>query len=152
MTINAGVDRRTGKDRRQGNRPLRKRLFFKGMRQSVRRKADRRRIVALDRYKQSLFIAVMVVLTLSLLDALLTLILINEGARELNPIMAYCLRRGPRVFLLVKYGLTGLSVLFIVLTHHANMDRSRFFAGLLPGFATLLGCVVLWEIYLLAIL
>ena len=82
---------------------------------AVRRTEDRQRIVALDRYQPSLFAGIMLVLCLSLLDAMLTLILIAQGARELNPVMQFYLSHGPQVFLLVKYGLTAFSVIIIVL-------------------------------------
>jgi hypothetical protein len=149
----AGLERRSGQDRRERSFPLLKKLYFKGMRISVRRAADRKRIVALDQYKPSLFIGIMIVLSLSLLDALLTLILIAQGARELNPVMRYYLSHGPQVFLLVKYGLTALSVLIIVLLNETLITRYRIGTGmLLHVFTALFGSVVIWELYLLSIL
>jgi hypothetical protein len=149
MAINAGFERRSGNDRRKRKHPSPKRMCFKGMRQCVRRAEDRRRIVALDRYKPSLFVAIMIVLVLSLSDAMLTLMLTSRGAEELNPLMAYYLTLGPHVFLLVKYGITVLSLLIIVLTHQALIAHNQLFAGILPFYVTLLGCVVIWELYLL---
>lgn len=150
MAIHTGIERRSGKDRRICKHFFRKRLRFEGKRQSVRRASDRRRFVALDRYKPSLFAAVMIVLGLSLLDATLTLILIGRGAYELNPLMAYYLTHGPRVFLLVKYGLSVSAVFLIVLADHALTTRHRLFAGILPVIGTVLGGVVIWELCLLS--
>jgi hypothetical protein len=92
----------------------------------------------------------MIVLSLSMLDAMLTLMLIDQGANELNPLMAYYLAIGPRVFFLVKYGLTVLVILLIVLADHALKDRFRLFAGLLPVVVTMMSCVVIWELWLLS--
>jgi hypothetical protein len=150
MTISTGSERRSGEDRRIGKGPLRSRLRFDGMRQSVRRMADRRRPVALDRYNPSLFVAIMIVLSLCLLDAMLTLMLIDRGAYELNPLMAYYLTDGPRVFLLVKYGLTALAVLLIVLADHTLPARYRMPVGILPIMGAFLGGVVIWELCLLS--
>ena len=152
MTRFAGLERRSGQNRRERELPLLKKLYFKGMRASVRRAEDRQRVVALDRYKPSLFIGIMIVLCLSLLDALLTLILIAQGARELNPVMQYYLSHGPQVFLLVKYGLTAFSVFIIVLLNESLITRFRIGTGLLLDvFAAFFGSVVIWEFYLLSI-
>ena len=152
MTGYAGLEKRSGQDRRDNPMPLSKRLFFKGIREELRRAEDRKRIVALDRYHPSLFIGIMIILSLSLLDGLLTLILIGQGARELNPVMQYCLSHGPEVFLIIKYGLTALSVLIIVLVKENLITRYRIGTGmLLHVFAAFFGSVVIWELYLLSI-
>ncbi len=152
MTRVAGLERRSGQDRRENERPVFKKLYVKGMRESVRRTEDRQRIVALDLYKPSLFIGIMIVLCLSLLDALLTLMLIAQGARELNPVMQYYLSHGPQVFLLAKYGLTAFSVLIIVLLKESFITRYRIGTGmLLHVFTAFFGSVVIWEFYLLSV-
>lgn len=152
MTRFAGFERRSGQDRRERGIPVFKRLYFKGMRSSVRRDEDRQRVVALDHYHPSLFVGIMAVLCLSLLDALLTLILISQGARELNPVMQYYLSHGPQVFLLVKYGLTAFSVLIIVLLKESFITRYRIGTGmLLHVFTAFFGSVVIWEVYLLSV-
>lgn len=146
------AERRSGKDRRVQRVPFFKRLFFRGARASVRRVAERDRIVVFDRYRPSLVILALTVLGLSLLDALLTLTLIAQGAQELNPVMRYYLTHGPRVFLLVKYGMTALSVLIIVVAYETITTRYRLCAGLLPICAATFGGVVIWEVYLLSTL
>jgi hypothetical protein len=120
------------------------------MRAGGRRAVDRRRIVVFDRYPPSLILLSAVVLMLSLLDAVFTLILIAQGAQELNPVMNYFLSRGPHLFLVVKYGLTALSVLIVVVAHEAILSRYRAGVGILPVFAALFGAVVVWELYLLS--
>ncbi|MBR9985857.1 MAG: hypothetical protein KFF68_08105 [Desulfosarcina sp.] len=152
MTRFASLEKRSGQDRRKNGLPMLKKQYFKGMRIGVRRAEDRQRIVALDHYQPSLFIGIMLVLCLSLLDALLTLILIAQGARELNPVMQYYLSHGPQVFLLVKYGLTAFSVLIIVLLKESVITRYRLSTGmLLHIFTAFFGSVVVWEFYLLSI-
>lgn len=151
MTGYAGIERRTGKDRREYPRPWLKGLFFRGMRESSRRAEDRRRIVTFDRYNPPLLLAIILVLGLSLLDALLTLILIAQGATELNPVMRYCLSHGPQIFLLVKYGLTAIPVMIIVIAKEPIGARYRLSTGILHIFAAFFGGVVIWEFYLLSI-
>ena len=152
MTVYTGLERRSGQDRREHQLSMFKRLFFTGIRQEIRRAADRKSIVIYDRYKPSLFINIITILGLSLLDALLTLILISQGAKELNPVMRYFLSHGPQVFISVKYGLTVLSVLIIMFIKEALSTRYRIGTDVFFHiFAALFGSVVLWEFYLLLI-
>lgn len=151
MTCYSGTERRSGNDRREYQRPLLKGLFFRGMRESSRRAEDRKRIVAFDRYGPPLIFAIGFVLALSLLDAVLTLILIAQGATELNPVMHYFLSHGPELFLIVKYGLTAFSVMIIVIAREPISTRYRFSTGILHLFSAFFGGVVIWEIYLLSI-
>ena len=152
MTAYAGEERRSGQDRRKGGLTSSKRLFLKGRRISSRRSADRRKIVAFDRYSASLLASILVVLFLSLLDALLTLTLLSHGARELNPIMDYYLGHGPQVFLTVKYGLTAFSVFIIVMLKNVLSGPYRLSTDtLLHLFAAGFGSAVIWQCYLLSI-
>ena len=147
-----GIERRSGQERRKNQIPLLKWLFYKGRRESGRRAEDRQRIIVLDRYSPSLFVGVIIVLSLSLLDALLTLILLSQGAKELNPVMDYYLSHGPQVFLFVKYGLTALSVLIIVLLKDVLATRYRLgTSSILHLFAAGFGSVVIWQCYLLSL-
>jgi hypothetical protein len=146
-----GHERRCGKDRRNDQRSFLKRLFFRGIREYARRAEDRQRIIAFDRYPRPLLIVIIVVLFLSLLDALLTLLLIAQGASELNPVMHYYLGHGPQIFLLVKYGLTVLSVMIIVIAKEPISARYRISTGILHAFAAFFGGVVIWVFYLLSI-
>jgi hypothetical protein len=152
VRVYTGLERRSGQERRENHLSIFKMLFFNGIRQSVRRAEDRNCIVVFDRYKPSLFINIIIVLSLSLLDALLTLILLSQGARELNPVMRYFLSHGPRAFIFVKYGLTVLSVLIIVFVKEAFLTRYRIGTDIfLHIFAAFFGSVVVWEFYLLFI-
>jgi hypothetical protein len=150
VTVYTGLERRSGQDRRQ--QQLSKRLFVKGLRESMRRADDRNRIAILDRYKSPLFIGMMIVLSLSIFDGILTLILLSQGAQELNPVMRYYLNHGPQVFILVKYGLTVLPMLMILFANEALASRYRIGAGMLfYAFAAFFGGVVIWEFYLLTV-
>lgn len=149
MTDYTGPDRRSGKDRRDFQRSIVKRLFYQGMREYARRAEDRQKIMTFDRYPRPLLIAIVAVLSLSLLDALLTLILIAQGATELNPVMNYFLSHGPQIFLLVKYTLTVFSVMIIVIAKEPIKSRYRVSTGILHVFAGFFVGVVIWEVYLL---
>ena len=101
----ASRERRSGMERRRESQFNMRALLFGGRRKNLRRQADRRKASLVDQYQQSLFGIIALILFFSVIDALLTLFLINHGAIEINPIMAFYLDLGPYVFLGVKYGL-----------------------------------------------
>jgi hypothetical protein len=55
------------------------------------------------------------ILLLSVADTILTIVLTNHGAREINPIMAYFIEIGPYTFFSVKYSVCSLSLLIILM-------------------------------------
>ena len=144
-----GIERRSGNDRRLLNLPWYQQLYPKGNRVGVRREEDRKRAVCLDRYGTSLFVVIMSIICLSLLDGLLTLILVGEhGAREVNPILAVYLNIGAKTFLSVKYMLTVASIIILLLYKEAITQRFRTgrFSFILA--AIVFGSVIIWQVYL----
>jgi hypothetical protein len=92
-----------------------------------------------------------VMLTLSLTDAFMTVTLLNAGAVETNPLLALVVHEHPRLFAAAKMLLTGCGIVILV-----AVARRRLF-GLVSArtvFQTLvlayLGLVV-YEIWLLRI-
>lgn len=145
-----GAELRTGGDRRRRTLPPLHYLIAGGRRRSVRRLADSHRIVLLDRYSPKLFAVILGILCLSLLDAVLTLYLIEHGSSELNPVMDYFLKKGPRVFTVAKYILTCVAVLIFLVLANSVVPRSNFRAKKLFPYALLaFGIVVAWELILI---
>ncbi len=151
IDANIIVDRRSGKDRRKNRFNLFHRPFASGRRRSMRRQADRRRFYLFDYYSPKIFFAVTLVLLLSVVDALLTLWLIGEGAQELNPVMAYFLNFGPNAFMAAKYLITSASVVIVVLFNYILIQRIHLqMVNLLHFFAGCFAAVVIWELVLFA--
>jgi hypothetical protein len=141
---------RSGVDRRRLTIPSLRYLVASGRRRGVRRAEDQQRIVYLDRYSPRIFAAIVGILCLSLLDALLTLDLIEHGATEVNPSMAFFLKQGPLVFTSVKYLITSLSVVIFLLVNHGAIPNSRFRMNNLFTFAIAsFAIVVVWEIMMI---
>jgi hypothetical protein len=93
--------------------------------------------------------AVLLIVGLTIVDAVFTLELLNCGAREVNPIMHYYLGHGPLAFFAVKYLLTCISLLIVlglesVYGHKHRVPVKAFF---IFEFAAL-ALVVHWQIYL----
>ena len=142
-------ERRSGQDRRQGQIRFEKFLLFGGSRHMVRRADDKKRIILLDRYEPSLLFSVLTILCLSLVDGTLTLLLVSQGANELNPVMQYYLTLGPKSFILAKYGITALALFILVVLHSNTSERHTMRNYLLPFCKITFGSVIIWELFLL---
>jgi hypothetical protein len=87
---------------------------------------------------------------LSMVDAFLTLFLIDNGAREVNPIMAYCLSHGPSTFILIKYIITCISVLILLILSNVFIERIQMYTRTIFNYVIgVFSCVILWELFLI---
>jgi hypothetical protein len=144
------AEKRCGRDRRTHQFPKIKYLLLSGRRARARRQEDRYRTFYFDRYSSKLFAAIVAILFLSVLDAMLTLHLIEGGSKELNPVMSYFLKYGPLVFLVAKYFLTCTGVIVLLLFRNAFLKRStthtqHLFSYIIGAFST----VIVWELFLI---
>jgi hypothetical protein len=94
---------------------------FNPRRRSYPRRADDVRFHSLDWYSAHLLAVSIGISLLSMLDAFLTLTLLNNGAEEINPIMAALLERGVTAFTVCKMATTGVCIVALVIT-----SRYRF--------------------------
>lgn len=144
------TERRSGIDRRRAKTPTLRSFLRGGRRETIRRAEDRQRAFHVDRYRQSLFGAIVFILLLSVIDAMLTMLLLHHGAVEINPVMAFYIDVGPYTFLWVKYGLTCIGVVTLLLCHNFVLKSLRMQAGTLLYLvlAAFVG-VVSWQLYLI---
>jgi hypothetical protein len=144
------LDRRTGKDRRSNNVPDIKSLFIHGRRKEIRRQNDLYKTSYFDQYSPTLLGPIVLILLLSIIDAFLTVFLVDHGAREINPIMAYFLKFGPLTFMSVKYFLTCYSAVLLLIFHNVYFQKLKIharalFSYVIGAFAIVIG----WEILLM---
>ncbi len=120
---------------------------FKPRRLGPRRTGEER-LGAIDWYHPWWLAIATLILALCAGDAVLTVVLIDRGAYELNPVLAPLIRSGA-LFVAVKVGLTGMSVVLLTL-----LSRIRAFGripvglvlyAVLAGYAALIG----YELHLL---
>lgn len=132
-------------DRRKSPTPIISRYtFFGGRRKKARRKEDKKNYIFVDLYSTRLMIAVLFLLSLSCIDAFLTLELIKRGVvYEVNPFMAFFLGRGVFQFSLMKFVLTSASLIVLCLFKNFNITRIC-----LPVIMQIYLIVVSYEIYL----
>ena len=95
---------------------------------------------------------ILLIVVLSITDAFLTLHLINQGAVELNPIMAYYLNHSELAFFGMKYLLTCASVLVILIIKDVYLFKTKVQGKILFVFHVIvLTSVVQWELYLVLV-
>ncbi len=144
------VERRCGVDRRKERKPFFSKYWLTGKREVFRREDDSRIYERVDRYSPKTLAIILIILMLSTIDAIFTLVLINEGATELNPLMAYYLGHGPLVFFWAKYTLTCASTLLIFFNQHLYIFGNRVPMKVLYLFMIIpYALVVQWELYLI---
>ena len=117
----------------------------------IRRQEDRERQFFVDQYSPILFVPIVAILFMCVLDALLTLFLLNHGAYEINPIMAYLLNIGPYAFYTTKYAITIIATLGLLMFRGILIQKFNLSVHLLLYFVAGLYCVVVaWELYLVS--
>ena len=122
---------------------------FNPRRRAPPRRLDQSHYHSVDWHSPHLLAVAIGILLLSVVDAFMTLILLQGGADEVNPIMAMFVYRSVAMFAALKMTLTCLSVVFTVfLARYRFMSRLTVgwvLYGVLIGYASLIG----YEIHLL---
>jgi hypothetical protein len=125
-TERVSPERRSGVERRHYNVAAYWRGALNPRRRSGRRDSDHTYPI-IDWHSPRVLALVMLILGLSALDGVLTLLLITQGASEVNPIMALFVPHNLGWFAAIKLGLTSLGA--AVLVACARMKLFRLFPG-----------------------
>jgi hypothetical protein len=119
----AESEKRKGTDRRRKATNPFSLTAFRGRRHSVRRAEDRRRFPYTDQQSRRLFLFALMTILLCSADGLYTIYHVSRGAVELNPFMNYLLGFGPYVFFSVKFILSALCLILLVMHIHHPVGR-----------------------------
>jgi hypothetical protein len=125
-------------------------LFASGF--SPRRRTGRRvsdHELPVDFHDPRLLVPVVAMLLLSITDAFLTVRLINNGALEANPLLAFVLREHPQLFATVKMALTGLGVTLLVVLARARVFKIVRASAFLYGLAAAYLALIAYEAWLI---
>ena len=92
-----------------------------------RRAGEHRRPYFVDRFSPAMLLVVLMLVLASMVDAILTVRVLQAGGDEINPVMDHLLNRGILPFVLGKYLLTvaGLPLLLIFKNHYLFGTRVR---------------------------
>jgi hypothetical protein len=144
------VDKRIQSDRRKSPTSAWDAFPPAGRRMANRREREHRRPYFVDRFSPAMFAFVLMLLTASIVDAILTIQLIQAGAAEINPIMDSLLDHGILAFVLGKYLLTvaGLPLLLIFKNHY--LFGTRFRVGyLIPAVVVMYSVLIGYQLVLM---
>ncbi|MGH8564856.1 MAG: DUF5658 family protein [Gammaproteobacteria bacterium] len=98
-----------------------------------------------DRYPPSVVLAAVALFTLAMADAYGTLVLLEAGAEEANPVMEALLEAEPTWFVPVKLAITAVGVLMLVLHKNFAMFGRLPVLKLLYGLLGLYGCLIVYQ-------
>ncbi len=138
-------EKRTAEDRRRFDWRTVLYGFLRSRRRQLRRNADAD-IIFIDWHHPWLFFLAVGTMLLSCTDAFLTVVLLDLGMVEANPVMASLLGQGTALFAATKMAFTGFGILTLVfLSKSRFLDRFR--TGLiLTIFFMAYACLVCYEI------
>jgi len=88
--------------------------LYKRRRRNLRRTADRHKEHYVDLHEPKLLITGVAILVLSCMDAWFTLLLLQHGAEEINPLMRLLIEIDAGLFIKTKIAITAFCVVFIV--------------------------------------
>jgi hypothetical protein len=136
-------NRRVLKDRRKQPTPALSRYVFGGERRTLRRKKDQKAGGYVDRYSPTLFFFLISIVGLNILDAFQTIMLLDLGGREVNPIVRSAMQLFGDNFWIWKFFIASASVVFLCL--HSKFRKAKP----IIVFATLLYIVIVFYHFLL---
>jgi hypothetical protein len=143
-------DRRTESDRRATPTSLWGAFPPAGRRLASRRAREHRRPYFVDRFSLVMFVTILLLVGASVLDAVLTIQLIEAGAREINPLMARLLDHGIEPFLLGKYLLTVAGLPLLLIFQNFYLFGTRLRVGyLLPMAVALYAVLIAYQLLLM---
>jgi hypothetical protein len=143
------IDRRQGRERRSHRRPQLKFFLLGGRRTSTRRGGDKINFIYVDQYRPWLLFVIILLLILSISDGLFTLHLIDLGAIEENPAMAYFLSLGAWPFMIAKFLLTCFGIVVLLVFHNFYSSILRIpIITFIPAFIAIFLIVLFWQLFL----
>jgi hypothetical protein len=120
------------------------RFTLKGRRRNFRRKEDQERGGYVDRYASGLLFLIVLIAGLNILDALFTMMILEDGGLEINPIVHNAIQIYGDRFWIWKFLM--VSVPLILLCLH---NKFRLAIPALLGISAVYMTVVLFQIFLI---
>ncbi len=142
------VERRQARDRRRRPPLLSMRYWHGGRRRHARRIEDGHGYFV-DRYEPRVLVICVLILVASGLDGIFTLALLDNGAKEINPVMASLLARGIQDFAWTKMALTALCLSALVVLDRFLVFRRVRVRQVLESVLGLYALLIGYELVLL---
>ena len=136
-------DLRTVKDRRRQPTPAISRFTLWGRRKTFRRKGDQERGGYVDHYHSGLLIPLTLALGLTVLDAFFTMMILNDGGWEINPVVRSVIQLYGERFWIWKFVIVSTSLTLLCIH-----SKFRFVMPVILGIVTISVLVILYQIFI----
>ena len=131
-------------DRRKKPTPALSRFALGGRRRNFRRKEDQKRGGYVDHYGSGLLFPIVLIAGLNILDALFTMIILEDGGLEINPFVHSAIQIYGDRFWIWKFAMVSFSLILLCLHNKFRLAKPAMF-GISAAYAT----VVLFQIFLI---
>lgn len=131
-------------DRRKQPTSALSRFTLWGRRRIFRRKEDQKRGGYVDRYGSGLLFLIVLIAGLNILDALFTMMILEDGGLEINPFVHSAIQTYGDRFWIWKFALVSSSLILLCLHNKFRLAKPAMF-GISAAYAT----VVLFQIFLM---
>jgi hypothetical protein len=108
-------DRRIREDRRKQPTPGLSRFTIDGRRRSFRRREERRRGGYVDRYGSGLLFLIVLIVGFNVLDAWLTMTILENGGWETNPVVSSVIQLYGHKFWIWKFAVVSIPLVLLCL-------------------------------------
>jgi hypothetical protein len=136
-------DRRVLKDRRKKTTDGLSRYTLWGRRRTFRRKEDQDRGGYVDRYSSGLLFLLILVAGLNVLDALFTMMILDDGGWEINPVVRSAIQLYRNGFWIWKFAIVSISLILLCLH-----SKFRLVIPVILGITAISIIVILYQIFL----
>jgi len=137
------LDTRTLKDRRKQPTPAISKFTLWGQRKTFRRKEERGKGGYIDYYHPGLLIPLTLILGLTVLDALFTMMILDDGGWEINPVVRSVIQLYGDRFWVWKFGIVSFPLTLLCLH-----SKFRLVIPVISGITAISIIVILYEIFL----
>ena len=137
-------NRRSPIDRREKPTPRWNWFTFFGRRRALRRKTDRERGGYVDRYSYILFFLLVLILGLNILDSLFTMMIIDLGGQEVNPLVRAFIELHGDMFWIWRFVIASIALILLYLHRGFIMVRRMIIA-----IGSIYIVIVVYQMYLI---
>jgi len=140
-------DKRVFNDRRRQPTPGLSQYIFRGRRKAFRRRFDQQQGGYVDRYSAGLFFPLILIAVLNVSDSLFTMMILDNGGEEVNPIVCCIMEVFGDRFWVWKFIITSFGLILLCL--HSRIGRVKaFYAIVATSFIYVL--VLLYQIHVIS--
>ncbi len=136
-------DLRTLKDRRKQPTPAISRFTLWGRRKAFRRREDQERGGYVDRYHSGLLILLTLTVGLTVLDALFTMMILDDGGWEVNPVVRSVIELYQDRFWIWKFAIVSIPLTLLCIH-----SKFRSVMPVIFGITAINVLVILYQIFL----